>query len=72
MADHEGPGFLHRLRVAIFGGTTPKRWMRDSAEMSAEIIDPREADVREVLPEEPHESDSSRDAPPPPGGVRPR
>ena len=61
MATHER-GFFHKLRISIFGAVTPKRWFRDSAEMSAAVLDPQESDIREVLPEEAHESHSDRGA----------
>ena len=71
MADHDR-GFFHKLRISIFGAVTPKRWFRDSAEMSAEMLDPQESDIREVVPEEPHESHSDHEAPSPPAHTSPR
>ena len=67
MADH---GFFHKLRISIFGAVTPKRWFRESAEMSVEeVLDPRQSDVRDVVPEEPHATHSERAAGEPPEHV---
>ncbi len=50
-------GPIATARIALFGAVTPRRWLRNAMEGAAEELDPRESDLRVILPEPDTESD---------------
>ena len=52
------------VRTATFGVERPRRWVGNFLRRAAEVIEPRESDVRMVVPEEPRRSEEPDFAPP--------
>ena len=48
---------VRTLRTATFGAERPRRWFSGFLRRAAEAIEPGQADVRMVIPEEPRRED---------------